>query len=33
MRNIALALGVGKATVLKILYAPEVPIKPPGRHY
>lgn len=33
MRTIALALGIGKATVLKILYAAEVPIKPAGRHY
>ena len=33
MRNIALALGMGKATVLKILYAAGVPIKPAGRHY
>ena len=33
MRSIALALGIGKATVLKILHAAEVPIKPTGRHY
>jgi predicted transcriptional regulator len=33
MRNIALALGMGKATVLKILHAAEVPIKPAGRQY
>lgn len=33
MRNIALALGLGKATVLKILHAAEVPIKPACRHY
>jgi hypothetical protein len=33
MRTIALALGMGKATVLKILYAAEVPIKPACRHY
>jgi diacylglycerol kinase family enzyme len=33
MRHIALTRGMGKATVLKILYAAEVPIKPRGRHY
>jgi hypothetical protein len=33
MRAIALALGLGKATVLKILHAAEVPIRPTGRHY
>ncbi len=33
MRTIALVLKMGKATVLKILYATEVPIKPAGRHY
>ena len=30
MRNIALTLGMGKATVLKILHAAEVSIKPAG---
>jgi hypothetical protein len=33
MRSIGFALGMGKATVLKILHAAEVPIKPAGRHY
>jgi hypothetical protein len=33
MRTIALTLGMGKATVLKILHAAELPIKPAGRHY
>jgi hypothetical protein len=33
MRTIALALGIGKATVVKILNAADVPIKPAGRHY
>ena len=33
MRNIAITLGMGKATVLKILHAAEVPIKPASRHY
>jgi hypothetical protein len=30
MRNIALTLGMGKATVLKILHAADVSIKPAG---
>jgi hypothetical protein len=33
MRTIAHTLGMGKATVLKILYAAEVPIKPTGGRY
>ncbi len=33
MRTIALTLGIGKATVVKILNAADVPIKPAGRHY
>jgi hypothetical protein len=32
MCTIGLALEMGKATVLKILHASEVPIKPTGRH-
>jgi diacylglycerol kinase family enzyme len=33
MRHIALAVGMGKATVLKILHAADIPIEPAGRHY
>ncbi len=33
MRTIALTLGIGKATVVKILNAADVLIKPAGRHY
>jgi diacylglycerol kinase family enzyme len=33
MRHIALAVGMGKATVLKILHDADMPIKPAGRHY
>jgi hypothetical protein len=33
MRNIALAGRMGKATVLRILHAADIPIKPAGRHY
>jgi hypothetical protein len=33
MRSIALTLGIGKATVVKILKAADVPIKPTGRHH